>query len=216
MSEDSLAAEKAHLQAQAPDLNIKTISEFGFLQDTIQEVTETTGADLIIMGISGGGKLEEVLIGSNTTHMVHEVEIPVIIVPPNATWKPVEKVGWASDFKKVLRTTPVTKIRNFIEALGAELVVVHNEKAGNFSAETFKGNVEVQEIFQALNPKYVFTHEADFKDAMDTFVEENDIDMLILIPRRQSWLSSVFKRSHTRSLAFHTHIPMFCVRENEG
>ncbi len=213
MSEDSLEAEKVELQALAPGLRIDVVSEFGFLQDTIQDVVEEHKVDLIIMGISGGGKLEEVLIGSNTTHMVHEVDIPVIIVPPQAKWQPVEKIGWANDFKKAMQTSPVEKIRKFVHLLHAQLIVVYNDKGKDFSPEVLHGNVQVQEIFKELNPQYIFTREDDFKDAMDAFVEENHIDMLILIPRKQSWLSSVFSRSHTKSLAFHTHVPMFCVKE---
>lgn len=213
-SEEGLNIYKEMLQPIAGDgITIETMSDFGFLQERIAEVADTSGADLIVMGITGGGKLEEVVIGSNTTHVVQHTHVPVLIVPGDANFKPIQKVGWACDYKDILRTTPAETIKKVLDNLGSSLVVVHNEEDPNaFDPEKFHNNVLVAELFSRQQARYVSVVDKDFSHAIDQFIADNQIDMMLIVPKKHSWISSLFNRSHTTRLAFHTHVPLLCVQ----
>lgn len=213
-SEDNLQELKTTLlKAGGNDIAIETISDFGFLQERISEVAEEVAADLIVMGITGGGKLEQVLIGSNTLHIIHHVDVPVLIVPPDASYKPIEKIGWACDYKDVMKTTPAEAIKKVLEALKAKLVVVHNDDDPKaFDPERVHNNVLVAELFQRFEPRFVYKAGEDFTQAIDEFIAEEHIDMMLVIPKKHGWLESIFRPSHTTKLAFHTHIPLLCIK----
>jgi hypothetical protein len=189
------------------------MSDFGFLQERIADVVEQTGADMIVMGITGGGRLEEVVIGSNTTHVVQHVAVPVLIVPADARWQPTRRLGWACDYKDILHTTPALSIKKVINVLGASLVVVHNDEDPNaFDPDKFYNNVVLAELFSSEQAKFVQVNNDDFTHAIDQFIGDYHIDMMLIVPKKHSWLSSLFTRSHTTRLAFQTHIPLLCVR----
>lgn len=213
-SEENLQQLKATLlKASGNEVAIETISDFGFLQERISEVAEEVAADLIVMGITGGGKLEQVLIGSNTTHIIHHVAVPVLIVPPDASYKPIEKIGWACDYKDVMKTTPAEAMKKILAELKAKLVVVHNENdPQDFNPEVYHNNVIVGELFEKIQPEFVLVEGEDFTNAMDAFIAEHHIDMMLMIPKKHGWLESIFRRSHTTRLAFHTHIPLLCIK----
>ena len=213
-SEEGLAKFKNELETIGFEgLHIEVISDFGFLIDRINDIATDVKADLIVMGITGGGKLEEVFMGSNTTHVVHHTNVPVLIVPPDAQWRDVQVVGWACDYKDVLKTTPSVQIAGIITELKAKLVVVHNNPDPQaFDPDLFHNNVMVAELFKKLQPEFDLAGKEDFLEATQDFVEKHHVDMLLAIPRPTSWIQSLFKRSHTKMLAFHSHVPVLCLR----
>ncbi len=213
-SEEGLQQYKAELKAVCgSDLVVDTISDFGFLAERIDTIAHEVNADLIVMGITGGGKLEEVLMGSNTTHVVNHTTIPVLIIPSDCRWQPIKVIGWACDYKDVLKTTPAIAIGDFVEATGAKMVVMHNNPDPKaFDPELFHNNVMVAEMFKRIKPEFDMVSYEDFLEATHNFVEKHKVDMLLVIPKKTSWFESLFKRSHTKMLAFHSHIPLLCLR----
>ena len=196
-----------------PEISIETRPEFGFLAERIESVSNEVNADLIVMGITGGGKLEEVLIGSNTTHVINHTHVPVLIVPPEATWKPVRTIGWACDYKDVLKTTPADVIMKMIDEFHAKLIVVHNNTDPKaFDPELFNNNVMVSEMFHKLTPEFVMVSNDHLSDAINEFTEKYNVDMLLAVPKKQSWIDSIFHRSSTKMLAFHSHVPLLCIQ----
>ena len=64
--------------------------EYAVIADDINKICEETDADLIVMGITGTSKIEEVLIGSTAISVVKHTKIPVIIVPPDASYSSIK------------------------------------------------------------------------------------------------------------------------------
>jgi nucleotide-binding universal stress UspA family protein len=213
-SHDNLEAFRAFLAPHvAEGTELVTISDFGFLAERIETVCEEQAVDIIVMGITGGGKLEQVLIGSNALHVMHHVKVPVVIVPPDANWQPVKNIGWACDYKDAIKTTPAEDIKKIVSAFGAQLVIMHNNPDPKaFDPEMFHNNVMVEEMFQHLKPEFDLVSEENLNVAVDNFVKTREIDLLLVLPRKHGWLESIFRSSHTKQLAFHTHIPLLCLR----
>lgn len=215
-SEQGLQVMKDALMPAAGDVRIELKSAFGFLTERIGALCEELQPDLIVMGITGGSKLDEVLIGSNTTHLAHHIRVPLLIIPPNSVWKPVAKLGWACDYKDSLNTTPEAGIRKMIQLLKARLVIVHNDPHPEaFDPELLKNNDTVYNLFHDLDPEYVMVADTDFSHAMNEFVDQYRVEMLMIVPKKHGWLSSLFHRSHTKQLAFHSHVPVLCVQATD-
>ena len=66
----------------------------------------------------------------------------------------------------------------------------------------------MDEMFDEFHPEYYFIGMNDFFDAIEKFIEDKRIDILITIPRQYSFLSRILKEKHTRKLAYYSHIPI--------
>ncbi len=214
-SEEGLEQFKSQLEATVADhIPIDTLSEFSLLAAGLDEVCKKVGADLIVMGITGGGALEENLVGSNTISVAKHSTVPVIIVPANASFTQIKEVLLACDYKKVVETTPVQPIKNLLAATGAKLFVLnvdHNNKA--YNSEVPFESLMLDILLQGCNPEYHFVDSPDFTEAINAFAREKQVDIIITIPKRHGWFESLFRKSHTKMLAFHSDVPLMVIHE---
>ncbi|WP_298300775.1 universal stress protein [Hydrotalea sp.] len=214
-SEEGLQNLKFILLAYQPEnVMIKTLSEFNLLTAGIQSVCERMPIDVIIMGITGGDAIEENLFGSNTIQVAKNVTVPVIIVPKYAPLKPIEKILFLCDFEKVVETTPVQPIIRLLDATKAAFHVLNIDKNNShFTPETPHESLMLHNLFHQYNPQYHFVDGDDFMETANSFVKENNIDLIVSIPKRHGLFETLFKRSHTKMMAFHSIVPLMVVHE---
>ena len=53
----------------------------------------------------------------------------------------------------------------------------------------------------------------DFLDAISNFAADHHIDLIVTVPRKHSFLSGLYKTSHTKKLAYHSHVPVVAIPE---
>lgn len=212
-SEDGLQRFRNELQAScSKPMLFETKSEFQLLTGGVQELCKKEQIDAIVMGISGGSKVEEVLIGSNTISVAKHVTVPVFIIPKGGRYKKIEQVVLACDFRKVVETMPVHAIRNLLDLTGARLHVLNVSEKQTKPDEAFE-SLLLDTLFQGYKPEYHFIHDTHFTEAINQFADSNDIDLVVTIPKKHGLFEGLFRKSHTRSLAFHSHIPLMIIHE---
>lgn len=205
---------KKQLEPVSDGIEIETLGEFNLLTEGIKIICESINIDLIVMGITGGGELKENFFGSNTISVAKHITVPVIIVPRDAAFTTIEKVMLVCDFQKVVETTPINSIKKILDETKAKLFVFnvdHNNKA-HTPDRPFEG-LMLDTLFHSYNPEYHFADDPDFTECINEFVLEEKIDLIISIPKKHGFFESLFKRSHTKMLAFHTHVPLMVIHE---
>jgi len=217
-SQEGINNFEMQVKAFANDVIIEKINEYGALAEGLDEVCSKVNAGLVVMGITGGGMLEEKLIGSNTISVAKNTNCPVIIVPTNAKFTRIESIMLTSDFDKADSTIPVEPIRKIVQETKAKLFVFHLEEQTDEYAVTYPGNVmgesyALYTLLQDLAPQYHFSKNKNFVEAINEFATENGIDLIISIPKKHGFFESLFTSSHTKALAFHSHVPLMVVHE---
>jgi nucleotide-binding universal stress UspA family protein len=193
-------------------ITIDTISEYGMISADINDICRSNNVDSIVMGVTGGGKLEETLIGSFAIDVARRAEVSVIIVPPNAGFSAINEVMLACDFSKVVETTPVAPIKKILDATGAKLIVVNiDHKNKHFKAETPFESLMLDTLLHGYNPEYKFIDDVDFVEGINKVALETQVDLIITIPKKMGWFDGLFKKSHTKMLAFHSHVPLMVI-----
>ena len=189
--------------------------EHSSLIEALTRYVRHNGIDMVIMGITGATRLEQIFMGSNTLNFINEDVCPVIIVPPAAGYKKIENVMFLSDFKDVTKSTPFNSIRRVLDLFKPTLHIVnvdsehYIELTEEYKAE--RGKLET--MFQAYSPQFYFMRLFDFLDAISSFTIDRNIDLIVTVPKSHSFLTGLFKTSHTKKLAYHSHVPLVAVHE---
>jgi hypothetical protein len=69
----------------------------------------------------------------------------------------------------------------------------------------------MEDKLSTYNPEFSFLRAYDFLDGINSFVEAKNIDVIITLPRKHSFLSQLFKTSHTKKLAYHSYVPIIAI-----
>ena len=189
--------------------------EHSSLIEAMTRFVRHNGIDLVIMGITGATRLEQIFMGSNTLNFINEDVCPVIIVPPAAGFKKIENVMFLSDFKDVSKSTPFDSIRKVLDLFKPVLHIVNvdTEHYIELTEEYKAERAKLETMFQAYSPQFYFMRLFDFLDAISSFTIDRNIDIIVTVPRSHSFVTGLFKTSHTTKLAYHSHVPLVAVHE---
>lgn len=191
------------------------IEEGSSLVETLDRYVRHQGVNMIVMGITGASRLEQLFIGSNTLDMVDAGVCPVMIIPPDAQYRPIKNVLFASDFKEVEATVPAEPVKSVLDLFRASLHVVNvdAEHYVDITDEYKVQRVKLEKILGNYQPEFYFIRQYDFLDAVSQFTQDKNIDVIVTVPKEHSFLSGLFKTSHTKKLAYHSHVPIIAIHE---
>ena len=210
---DYLKKGLAHITSDKP-VTVTTEATMGNTVDELEELCKRLHPFMVVMGSRGSTGMERILFGSTTLTAIKHLTCPVIVVPPGSNYKGIKKVGFACDFRKVIETTPTHYIEELVRLFGASLHVLNVDYENkHFKPETPEESLYLHTLLKDLNPQYHFIEEKDIEDGINKFAEENNLDLVITIPKKHKLLDGLFRKSSTRQLVFESHIPVLCIHE---
>jgi nucleotide-binding universal stress UspA family protein len=203
------------LQTIGGGLDIECQVRIGFAVDEIESAADDLKADLLVMGISGGGKISEFLMGSTATTLLTRVKIPALVIPPKTVYRNPDRMVFACDYKKAVSQKAIQNLKNFMALFHAKLSVLNFENPDD--GVTFEKAVNGILLESALSTETHTLHflpdVTDIADEINDFVDSHDGAMLVMIPHHHNLLHRIFKGSTTKHLAFHTHVPILALQE---
>lgn len=183
--------------------------------ENLDKLIHQKRASLIVMGITGRSSLHQVFFGSNTLKMVDHSICPVLIIPPEADYSEIKNVAFASEFKDVEATTPVLFIKSILEMFNPflHIINVNPEHYVSITEEYRQEKEKLINMFSEYDKEFYFLGMNDFYDAVDNFIRDYKIDLLLTVPHHHQTISALFRSTHTRKLAYHSHVPLLAVHE---
>ena len=192
-------------------VNVETETGMGGFYDELKNVCERIQPYVVVMGSQGKTATEHLLFGGHAVNTVTHLPWPVITVPAGTSFSQIKKIGLASDLTKVPESTPFDEIKLLVNDFNAELHILNIDNTAVFDADIVFESVSMQEMTRALKPQFHFTGSENVEEAIMDFAEKNQIDLLIVVPRRHNFLSSIFHRSRTKQLVLHSHVPVMAI-----
>lgn len=193
--------------------NISFESDEGSFVENIEKYVLSNHIDMVIMGITGSSRIKQVFMGTNTLNVIRHVNAPVMIIPPKAKFKGINNVLFVSDFKDVGRTTPFDSLQKLLDFFKPKLNIL-NVDSEHYIELTDEYKIErraMEDKLGSYNPEFSFLRAYDFLDGINEFLEAKEIDAIITVPRRHNFMSQLFKTSHTKKLAYHSHVPIIAM-----
>jgi len=187
----------------------------GSLVDELKTLSAEKKPFAIVMGTKGAGFVQRLLVGSSTLSVLRNITFPVLVVPPDASFRSIRHIGFACDFQKIQETTPVSLIKEWVATFQADLRVLNVDSNKANVRDTAQQSVLLYTLLQDMHPQYSYIDSPEVEAGISSFAEDNQIDLLIVIPRKHRLLETLFQKSHTKDLIFHSQIPILSVHEEE-
>lgn len=115
-----------------------------------------------------------------------------------------------------LVTVSIEEIKKESEERLAELHVLHVDyKQRNFTPDVPEQTLNLDMLLSGMNATYDFIENKDVNEGINDFAEKNNIDLIITLPQKRSFLERLFEKSLTRELLHLTRIPVMCIRNEK-
>ena len=183
------------------------VLEEGAAVSAILRTANTNKADLIVMGTTGAGKMEQFFFGTVSGKVLEEAHCPVVVVPDTAEFDGViDHIAVATNF------TPedavlIEALRKFRDNMRCHLHVVHvdtDESAP--SHEKLKSFCEQWHHDKNMSSHCVINK--DINEGLETFVNDKNIDVLALLSHKRGWFEEIFQKNRAKEMSFQHSIPL--------
>lgn len=194
-----------------PTVKIDLLAEdTSLFPDSINELCRKEAIDLTVMGVSGKTGLEKLLMGSVTTQMLRSGEFPVLIVPQDALiGRAMESIVFSTDLKDV-SAIPVDLLHNFLDVFPATLHVVNvlPEAKEKYSPETEESIAKLHATLEKYNPAFHYIQGDDIVENILSFSEQHHVSLIVTVPKKHNFFSTVFHKSISKKLAYNSRVPL--------
>ncbi|OQP61605.1 universal stress protein [Niastella populi] len=214
-SEERLKELKKNLVTiTAGKVEIFTEARLGETIEELQQICNSVEPLAIIMGSHGATGFERLIMGSTTLTAIRHLKCPVIVVPPGTTYHGIRKIGLACDFENIVQSTPVEYIKNIVREFGADLYVLNVQDIKQDDLEdAIMDTAYLDAMLEDVSPKYVQLTGKDVVESINSFAEHNNLDLVMVVPKKHRFIDSLFHKSQSRELITHAHIPIVSIHE---
>lgn len=223
-SSDELYQLQDHLQNQVdtePDAsgflpNIITSSASGNIGDIVSELSSGANIQLVVAGTHDSNGLSDLLLGNTVNRIIDYLNFPLLLVPPTAVYKPLNKIAFAADLVDVGKDEKALyQLVNLAKPLNAEILVTHvyNEKNNKLDFEK-----QIKTLLTNISNKANYAHiysrivdEENPETGLNWLCENGHIDMLAMVHQEHNFFEKLFTKSHTQKMASHITIPLLII-----
>ena len=190
----------------------------GKITDTILQASHELHPALIIMGTLGETGLKDKIFGSITAGIIGKTNVPVMAVPLLSEWDIPKKIllavnnfdGQPDIFEPVFELAELfnasVHIGIFTDADTADAIEYLKDERGIITVEE-----KLNTMYKGSIIKHVHLDGHRFEETIEEYIHEMDIDMVAMVTHKRTFLKSIFNRSMTKKMSYHTRIPLLAI-----
>ncbi len=201
------------LEEKAGKLNIRTEIRIGSFFPQLKAVCEMIKPYAVVIGSQGKTAAERFFLGGHAVYAMRHLMWPLITVPLGVAFSTLKKIGLACDFNDVVEATPIDEIILLVNDFKAELHLLNTGKQEVFDPGLVYQSGLLRELLEDLKPQYHFINNENIDEGLIDFAEKNQLDLLIILPKRHGLMDKLIHKSHTKQLVLHSHVPVMALHQ---
>lgn len=228
----ALASQEKKKRQTRLDRFIENLGEIYYLGSSSEQVVITTEVrqdeleeslldflthrphNLVVMGTKGVQGWEEMLQEkSNTATIAELANISVLVVPLQAQFNGIRHILYALNFDK-RDLGVIQEISDFNQLFNGKITCLHVSQAHTEDTDQDKMEaLEDQAIAKGLeNIRFEVVEEENVEQTLFSYAQENQADILAVMPQKRNLLNSLFHKSMTKQLTHHTNMPLLVIK----
>lgn len=208
------ATESVHgYLAQTP--TIRTSIELGKVEFTILNEAVSNEIDYIIMGTQGERSTIDRYMGTMASSIVKNALCSVLVIPENAKFSKEMGLGYATDFSEV-PPFEIWKALKLFKPIQSTIKCVHfNEKQTDVLDKVSDFKSYFAENAPELSLEFHNLPVSNTVQYMNSFIEDQNINMLVMYKPKRTFFESIFHKSYTQNMAKHVNIPLLVLKQQK-
>ncbi len=196
-----------------PKHRYESISAFESLVDAVNNFVKQTNVDLVIMGTQGQTANKKITFGSHTVQVFKYVQCPVLAIPENCEYQQPKKILFPTDYMVPYKRRELKLLNTLAAEFKSE---VHCLYISDFEDLSHRQIDNQQFLKESLPNAYLSCKQTSVKnraEAILEYIDKNEINMLVMVNARHSFLEDMLYRSTVDEIGLHITLP-FLVMQN--
>lgn len=195
-----------------PHLEYTVVLRDGLPEEEIIDYCKQHKPLLVVMGTRGKDQKDLDLIGSVTAEVIDRSKTPVFAIPENTPLKNFSDIkrlafGTSFDHQDILAADVLFKM---FESFDVAFYLFHVTSKPETWDEVKLGGIKA--YFEKLHPSIIIQYdiidEKDFTLNLESFIRNNEIDVISMTTHKRNIFYRIFNSSMARKMLFHTDTPL--------
>lgn len=193
------------------DISVSYDYLYGSCTEALQTFTAGRSVDLIIIGAKGANNNKNKLMGDTAYSIIHQSNIPVLVVPERAFFTNISNIFYVSDLKNV--NQEAAHLVPFARLFHASINIVH-------VVPEFVKESNPEGIADFLNREFNYNKfnlaiikNEDSVLALQQYLYENRAEVLAMFLHGSNILDSLYEKSRNSEVVFSNKLPMLIFKD---
>lgn len=186
---------------------INTLIRTGTFFNELKTACDNIHPYLVVMGSQGTTATERFVFGGHTVYAMKHLPWSLITVPLCAATADIKNVGLACDFDHTDKLAAEALVK-FSADFQAKLHVLHVKNKTSNQQQVQQEHTLLEQRLKDANPDYHFVENDNVDNAIIEFASKQNLDLLVVLPKKHSILEMLTQKSHTRELVLKSQVPV--------
>lgn len=211
---DQLEALKGRLadKGGSSPLSYVTKLSYGLTHENIAAEARNSQASLVAVASKRGEGWKQLFQGSVLPDVVREAPCPVLIIPPDASFKPYKKIVFASSLLED-DSADMHMVAELADLFQAEILFLHilTEYSVEERQQAEAAFLQFRQKLPSANASlFIETHD-QITEGINQFTQQAQADLLVMGYHSHSFWESLFLEDYTKNLVQQSHVPMLVI-----
>ena len=199
--------------SQNPAHVYESLAAPGILIDEVKDLTDGQNMDLVVMGTRGETNDREMTFGSNTLQVLKNIKAPVLTIPEAFTYSEPREILFVTDFMLPYSVRELKLFGCLAKSFAGPIHLLYVTDYEGLSHRQQRNRSALEAV---LGTHTLLMHNkkgSNVTKATSAFLEEHDIDLLVMVRTQRSYLDGLFHKSSVDALGLHLKTP-FLILQN--
>ena len=198
--------------APNPRHSFKLIAANEQLIDLADTIVDDENIDIIIMGTRGATDDRKLTFGSNTLQVLKYVQCPVLAIPQNYRYTQPKHILFPTNYLIPYKRRELKLLSEIAAPFRTQIDLLHVSGIKKLSLRQEDNRDFIKDELSKNKVDFKTVKEKKVVQAINKYIAEHDIDMLVMVNTRHSFLENILYRSTIDKVSLSLDIPFLAMQ----
>ncbi|MFK5973323.1 MAG: universal stress protein [Flavobacteriaceae bacterium] len=203
---------KIQLYSPNSKYHYKTVSVFGALVDEINEWVNQKNIDIVVIGTRKKNNDCNITFGTNTLQVLKYVNCPVLVIPESYEYHPLKEVLFPTDYMIPYKQREMKLLCALTASFQSTIHMLYIDPIKKLSMRQLGNQKFLSLCLKKLELIFETSPEKDKTIAITKYIVHRNIDMLVLVNSRHSYIEDMLYQSTIDQIELNIQIPFLLMQ----
>lgn len=188
------------------------ISSKNLLVEGASDIVEKENIDVIVMGTRGETNDKKITFGSHTLQVLKYVPCPVLAIPDNYSYTQPKRMLFPTNFMIPYKRRELKLLCDIAAPYRAVIDLLYVSRSEKLSLRQEDNLAFLKDTVCKNQIDLVVKKETDILKTINDYVDSHNVDMLVMVNSRHSFLENILYPSTISKLSLNLDIPFLALQ----